>query len=211
MIETKVVSCDIDGTFADTREQSFRSIQHSADRLHYPVPSESQVLAIISNPIHVCFQLLFPDGDIQSLLAEQRRYDQEYPSAVTAFPYAREVLMEIEARGFGLVAVTSRTRRSIFKLFDDLEFHDRFGLVIAVDDVKEPKPNPEGIYKALRHFNARPELSFMVGDTRSDIKAGQAANVRTIAATYGYERDVVKQAHPNHSIDSLPEILEIVT
>ncbi len=52
---------------------------------------------------------------------------------------------------------------------------------------------------------------FMVGDSSSDIIAGQQENLKTIAVTFGYEnKDIFALLNPTYIIDSFEEIIGII-
>jgi pyrophosphatase PpaX len=50
--------------------------------------------------------------------------------------------------------------------------------------VEKPKPDPEGILKALNVFGATKDEAVMIGDSNADIKAGNAAGVRSFAVQW---------------------------
>lgn len=52
-----------------------------------------------------------------------------------------------------------------------------FDATITGDDVSEPKPDPEGIFKAMRALQAVPEETLFVGDSNADIQAGKSAGL----------------------------------
>ena len=52
---------------------------------------------------------------------------------------------------------------------------------------------------------------FMIGDTATDIVAGNMQNLKTIAVTYGYENsDIFVAQNPTFIIDSFEQIAKIV-
>lgn len=60
---------------------------------------------------------------------------------------------------------------------------------ITCDDVRNTKPDPEGIFEAFRRFGFDQrdlEEVVMVGDHHVDILAGQAAGVRTVGVVHGF-------------------------
>ena len=50
----------------------------------------------------------------------------------------------------------------------------------------------------------------MVGDTAHDVEAGRALGVLTIAATYGFHGEAVRDATPDHVIASITELPALV-
>jgi phosphoglycolate phosphatase len=51
----------------------------------------------------------------------------------------------------------------------------------------------------------------IIGDTESDVKAGQILGLRTVAVTCGIRtKEFLQALNPDHIIDSMPQLLPIV-
>jgi phosphoglycolate phosphatase len=87
--------------------------------------------------------------------------------------------------------VTNKPRRFSELLLSQLKL-DKSNLdysmssLVCADDVQNPKPNAEPMLKACQDLNITPENCLYVGDHKRDIDAGKNANMKTIAAGYGY-------------------------
>jgi phosphoglycolate phosphatase/pyrophosphatase PpaX len=57
-------------------------------------------------------------------------------------------------------------------------------VVITGDDVKIPKPDPEGILLAMAHLGASAANTVFVGDSNADVKAAKAANVLSVGVNW---------------------------
>jgi len=85
------------------------------------------------------------------------------------------------------------------------------GCISLILDGLQPGTKSEKIQRALTKFAARPQESFMIGDTRSDIRHGKAAGVRTVAVTWGYQkRHTLEQEEPEFLVDSPNELLSLI-
>jgi HAD superfamily hydrolase (TIGR01509 family) len=62
--------------------------------------------------------------------------------------------------------------RQILKKFN---IESYFQQIITSDDVQKAKPDPEIVFKACERLGVDPKTVILVGDTVSDVKAGQAA------------------------------------
>jgi phosphoglycolate phosphatase len=86
-------------------------------------------------------------------------------------------------------------------------------VVISGDTTPHAKPHPAPLLEAARRLGISPEACVYVGDDERDIVAGHAANMKTVAATYGYlgaHSDVQKWgAHA--LIHSPSELLNLIT
>lgn len=60
-----------------------------------------------------------------------------------------------------------------------------FSLIIGANDVKNIKPDPEGINIILEKTGCPPENAIIIGDSECDIMAGKAAGIKTSVVTWG--------------------------
>ena len=82
--------------------------------------------------------------------------------------------------------VTNKPRKFSELLLNKLGLDHSLSSLVCADDVQHPKPNPEPMLKACQELSVSPEECLYVGDHIRDIDAGKNANMKTIAAGYGY-------------------------
>ena len=85
-------------------------------------------------------------------------------------------------------------------------------LLICPDDVGERKPSPKGLEMACELTDVSSKNSIYIGDHKIDISSGKSANMRTVAAAYGYipEGDSVTDWDADFIIDHPLEINKII-
>jgi len=87
------------------------------------------------------------------------------------------------------VAVVSTARRkNIVNVLRHIEGADLFDLIVAGEDVKESKPNPECYVFAMQHFDIEPTSTLIFEDTAIGIRAALDAGANCLAiddAFYG--------------------------
>ncbi|MBS4051332.1 MAG: HAD-IA family hydrolase, partial [Methylomonas sp.] len=74
-------------------------------------------------------------------------------------------------------------------LLEALNLSDRAACVISGDTTANSKPHPEPMLAACRQAGVKPENCVYIGDAPHDIAAGKNANMKTLAALYGYIKD----------------------
>lgn len=84
--------------------------------------------------------------------------------------------------------VTNKPHALTEPLLEQLGIADLPECVVSGDRLLERKPHPAPLLLAARELGLDAECCVYVGDAPNDIKAGRAAGMRTIAATYGYIR-----------------------
>ncbi len=82
-----------------------------------------------------------------------------------------------------------------------------FHVLVAVDDIRKTKPDPEGVELALNKMGLGPKESIMVGDSPSDILAGKGAGVLTAAALWSPQtRGDPTRENPDFQFRSVSEL-----
>lgn len=74
------------------------------------------------------------------------------------------------------------------------------------------KPEPEKLLKACQAAGVSPGEAVMVGDNAADVEAGQNAGMPTVLVRtgYGQELDDSGQVNPDHVIDSLADLPDLL-
>ncbi len=96
-----------------------------------------------------------------------------------------EELLKNLAQKFDLAILTSTKREDITQILEKHGLVDYFKSILTMDEVKNPKPNPEGITKTIQQLNYPPENVLYVGDSATDILTAKAAKVPSIAISNG--------------------------
>ena len=132
-------------------------------------------------------------------------YWTKEPGTLRLYPGVVGVLEALELQGVHLAVVTQKARS--FEVegvaagasveLEELGVTARFPVVIGLDDVRQPKPHPEGILKALQRLGVPPNLALMIGDTVTDIEAAKAAGCWSCLATWGIPDAVDRKNRAN--------------
>ena len=130
------------------------------------------------------------------------------------FPKVLTTVKKLRERG-AKIAVVSSSKRNI------VEYGlKRFGIdklieaLVASDDVKNHKPHPESLLKAMNLIGANIEETVIVGDGEKDTLAGQAIGIDTILYYPKinhliYSRKTINLLNATYVVESFDEILII--
>ncbi len=133
-------------------------------------------------------------GKAEDLFGQYRNvYWANRPGTLRLYPGVEGVLDRLGQIGILLAVVTQKARRVVIQgietgvraELDELGITSRFSVVIGLDDVRNPKPHPEGVLRALEQMGVQPSSALMVGDSSSDILAARAAGCWSCLATWG--------------------------
>ena len=202
MPDPRLVMFDVDGTLVDSQAEILSSMQIAFERVGYPMPARSTVLATVGLSLAEAFSTLIPDAapDVISKIATTYKtayFENRIAGArPVLFDGIDRVIRNLAKRDDILLGVaTGKSRRGITALFDMYDWHDLF-VTVQVSDDHPSKPNPSMIQSALAETGIDANLAVMIGDTEFDMQMARAAGVHAVGVSWGYhDRSRLDHAH----------------
>jgi len=202
---------DLDGTLVD-------SIPLIADTLiktlreYFPAVyvSPTEVDAMIGPPLSASFARYTADPRVIDAMIDRYRaiYKAGELDAIRIFPHAAETLRELKKRGYRLGLVTSKFTASALPSLDHYGLTPLFDVIVGLEHVKNHKPHPEPVLKALKAFPYGQAV--MVGDTEGDLVAGRDAGILTCAVGWSHRRRLLRELNPDLWIDDFAELIPAI-
>lgn len=109
------------------------------------------------------------------------------------FNGAEELLTSLKKAGYLLGLVTGTPLREVNTILP-ARIKSKFGVIVAGDQVKKGKPNPEPYLKAAKAFGLRPAECLVVENSPLGIKSAKQAGMPCIAITTSLAKEYLKQA-----------------
>jgi len=185
---------DLDGTLADTAPD----LAGAANALRIrrglaPLPLE------ILRPwashgarglLGAAFELTPDDATFADMREEFLDYYASHLAIQTCvFPDMAQLLDTLDARRIPWGIVTNKHTRFTTPLVAALGLAERARVVVSGDTTPHAKPHPAPLLHAAAALALDPQHCLYVGDDLRDVQAGQAANMPTAAAAWGYCSD----------------------
>ncbi len=175
---------DFDGTLFDTYPAFARAYASALAELGAPAQPLDRLAALARQSLEGAGKQLAEELGLDAgpLLEKFHAFYSAIPLAEQPlFPSAREVCQRVAADGGLNLLATHRGRGSTARFLEANQLSGLFAECITHDDGFPPKPDP-AMFEALiqRHALPRPE-TLAVGDRDLDLRAGQAAGLRTCA------------------------------
>jgi phosphoglycolate phosphatase len=124
------------------------------------------------------------------------------------YPDTIPVLSHIKSKGYKTGIVTTKLHYRIDKILHKYNIENLIDTVIGIDDVKNAKPHPEALQKALSMLESAKEDVLYIGDTVIDAEAAFNAEVDFCAVTTGTTDEISFYDFPRIAvIHSLSELL----
>jgi phosphoglycolate phosphatase len=123
------------------------------------------------------------------------------------YPGVREGLVRLRARGLPLAVLTNKPAAFARELLRRKGLFDHFDFVFGGDDFERKKPDPLPLLKTCEALGTRPGQTWMVGDSRNDAQAADAAGCPLVLVSYGYNHGENIRAVPaREHVNRLDEI-----
>lgn len=90
-------------------------------------------------------------------------------------PQKVALIRTLKADGIRVACVTNSIRDSALLMLQQIGVIGDLDLVISNQEVKYPKPHPEGYWKAMMHFGVMPTDTLIVEDAPKGIQAAKAS------------------------------------
>ncbi|MDD5461681.1 MAG: HAD-IA family hydrolase [Methylococcales bacterium] len=113
-------------------------------------------------------------------------YQDNIAEHTVFFEGMTDTLDIIEAQGLKWGVVTNKRERFTNPLMDALKLSDRAACIISGDTTANQKPHVEPMLAACKQAAVKPQECVYIGDAIHDIAAGRNAQMKTLAALYGY-------------------------
>lgn len=202
---------DFDGTLLDTNELIIQTFEHVLGK-HYPGEYDRDaILPFLGPTLHETFGSINPEK-MDELIAEYRKWNIEHHDELSSeFDGVSETLRSLKKAGMKMAIVSTKRNSMVMKGLDLLDADGVFDVVIGLDDVENPKPDPEPILLALEKLGVKKDEALMIGDNYHDIVGGQNAGVRTAGVAWTAKgEDFLQTFNPDYMLQHITDLLPII-
>lgn len=203
---------DLDGTLIDSKQEIINTYKLVINELIVdPIPDFEKLNYGAS--LHYVLSAIYGNHSekiekAKSLFASL--YDNSSFEETHLYSGVVETLNLLKSRDWQLYIATNKRFTPTLKILIKKGIYHYFSGVMATEMQPNVSLSKEEMIALLKQQFAFTE-GYMVGDSSADIIAGQNQDLKTIAATYGYEnRAIFDTQKPTYTIDFIDEIHQIL-
>ena len=207
LMTKSLIIFDMDGTLIDSSRLLANAINYVRGKLALPPMPPQYIIAEINNHQHNPARFFYETDQFEPIHEEWfgEYYTAHHHEELQLYDGIRELLIVLKEQGRHLAVATNAYRSSTIESLRALEIEHFFDAVVCQDDVANPKPAPEMLYRILDRLQTPKENAIFIGDGPRDEEAAQAAGIDYIMVDWGFtdhhDRAVVK------SVEELARIL----
>lgn len=185
----KVYLFDFDYTLADSSRGIVMCFRNVLERHQHTGITDDEIKRTIGKTLQESFSILTGITDADTLEAYKKEYVKEADVHMTVntflFPETEEVLTRLKTCGAKIGIISTKYRYRIMELLSKKLPSNFLDIIVGGEDVKEPKPSPEGVLLAIKELGCNKEEVLYIGDSIVDAETAQAAQVDFAGVLHG--------------------------
>ena len=185
---------DLDGTIVDSSKTVLKILNLIRRELKIEEIQYKDALPVLSHGgIEMISKVIGSNFNADYYLDYFRSiYTQDNLESDKIFDGAVDFINQLIKKNKKIALCSNKPRDLIYKVLHHHKLHNSFQIIIAGSDVKNKKPNPEGIDKIIVQSFAEKEKTLMIGDSVVDQDAAFNAKIKFIFFEGGYDDGVDK-------------------
>ena len=195
---------DFDYTLADSSRGIVICFRNVLERHGHTGISDEAIKRTIGKTLEDSFSILSGITTPETLAEYKKEYVKEADTYMTVntffFPETVTVLKTLKSQGAQIGIISTKFRFRIREMVDQHFPKDFFDTIIGGEDVKQAKPDPQGIKKALRRLHRRKSETLYIGDSTVDAETAQAAKVDFVGVLNGMTTREELMVYPHRQI-----------
>lgn len=217
----QLIVFDLDGTLVDSVPDLAAAVDRMRVQLGLAPAGEDKVRGWVGNGAALLVRRALADSadpaavaqvndeqHLQALHVFRTCYHEENGLQTRLYPGVTDVLQVLSDLQIPLALVTNKPLDFTTPLLAKMGLAPFFKLALGGECLPHKKPHPLPLLHVCEQLGAQPAQALMVGDSRNDIEAAQAAGFVSAAMTYGYNHgEPVAASNPDWLLDDFRELL----
>ena len=151
---------------------------------------------------------ILPDDYLDKLIAKKTqgyRQQIEQLAELPLSPHLEEFLIQLQEQNIAIGLVTGTIRSEVEYILQTTNLAQYFDVIVAGNDLKPSKPEPEPYLLAVERLNLQPSECLAIEDNPVGITAAKRAKIQVVGISYIYPLHML-QRQANWTVDNFLEI-----
>lgn len=189
----KAIIFDLDGVLIDATEWHYEALNKALRLFGYRIGPEDHLTIYNGLPTYKKLEIMskeqgLPEGLHKPIRRAKKEYTRQLIEQNCKPDYEKIIMLRNLSKRYQLICCSNAIRESVLHMLESAGISDYFAFIVGNDQIKNPKPDPEIFFVAMREMGLEPEECVIVEDAPHGVKAAKASGARVIVVK-GY-RDV---------------------
>lgn len=183
----KAVVFDFDFTLGDSAEGIIASVSYALEKMGYAQAREEEIRKTIGLSLAKTLEALTGNARDGAVFEKyfKEKADEVMVASTKLYDGVEKMLASLREQGVKTAIVTTKYHYRIEQILAVHQISHLVDEVIGGDDVKSPKPDPEGMKLLSERLGIKAEEMLYVGDSLVDAKTAAAAGAEFTAVLTG--------------------------
>ena len=201
--EFSYIIFDMDGTLVENMELIVRSFNFAVKDIVGKEFSRQELYSRFGPTLEQMITDLVPakhqESAVRSYHAYYREHFKELASVYEGIP---DLITQLQNAKIGMAIYTGSDGRMTKTTLELSGLQERFPIVVTADDVREAKPDPEGLIRTLDLIRGSRDRAIYLGDAVRDMEAAKRASMASAAALWGFGDPArLKRSGPDYAFE----------
>ena len=203
---------DVDGVLVDSKDALARAYSEALQATGMPDVPLEKISMCMGMELHEWARNIVPrelrsDDKLILKISQEvvKRYEGGYVETAGLYPDVKNALEYLQQEGYTLGVATNNIHDTAMGLLARLDILRFFDVVSTLTESKRPKPEPDIVLYALDKLECDTASAFFVGDSPTDMIAGQKAGVKTVLVNRAWNAGYSQELR----VDSLIELAKL--
>ena len=196
----RAVIFDFDYTLGDSTEGIIESANYGLEAAGHKAASRERIRKTIGLSLRETYRVLTGDGSEEKAEVFDKYFKEKADHVMventTLYQGAIQLLSALKEQGVQVGIVTTKYHYRIDAIMEKCHGTEYIDLIVGGEDVKVPKPDPEGGLLALDLWKLPKEEVLYVGDSLVDAMTAERAGVDFAGVTTGTTRREELEQYP---------------
>jgi len=186
-MDIKLVIFDLDGVIVDACEWHRRALNYALYEVSNTKIEDNEHTEVFNGiPTRKKLSILVSQGrveprDIEKIYnIKQEKTMSMIESQAVERPEKIDLINSLKSSGIIVACFTNSIKKTANLMLKKTGVYDLFDLILTNQDVKNPKPNPEGYNYVMDYFNCGHSETVIIEDSPKGVEAATASKAKVI-------------------------------
>ena len=188
-MNSQLLIFDLDGTLIDSRADLTVGINHMREQYGLESLSLDVVCGYIGNGVRLLVERSLQGADVDLDEAVRVNTDYYFSHATvhtTMYDGVAEGISALSAAGHQLALLTNKPGDPSREILKHFGLSDYFFAILGGGDIKNLKPEPDGVFQCLALSGVDAADAWMIGDHYTDLSVAENGGIKSAFVSYGF-------------------------
>ncbi|MEK6981549.1 MAG: HAD family phosphatase [Candidatus Micrarchaeota archaeon] len=209
----KAIIFDMDGVLIDSQDLHFKAEIQTVKQFGHKI-TKKELIEYLGWNERAFWTEIIKKYNINTTVEELQRierpiYEEILQKNLKEDKKLQKLLKNLKTKNLKLAVASSSPRRWIKMVLVGLKIEEFFDIIVAGDEIKNSKPNPEIFLRAAKKLEIAPQECIVIEDAPAGIKGANKAGMKSIALITKINKNL-DLSEAKFKIEKLEEIEKIL-